>query len=89
MKVNDILVMINCTKKLTYFVCSFCLIHKGKRKNKKKKILFRIRKNKKFTQKKGNLLDLHASLNEWELQKVKSFQRESVFIMILVKLFHR
>ena len=44
---------------------------------------------KKFIWKKWNLFDLRASLNEWELRKVKSIQTESVFFMILVKFFHR
>ena len=35
--------------------------------------------------KKGDLFDLCVSLNEEELQKVKSVQTESVFFMILVK----
>ena len=48
-----------------------------------------MRTKKKFMRKKGNLFDLYASLNEWELQKVKSVHIESVFLMILVKLFHR
>ena len=48
-----------------------------------------MRTKKKFIRKKGNLFDLYVSLNEWELQKVKSVQIESVFLMILVKLFHR
>ena len=64
MKVKYTLVMKNCTKKLTYFVCSFCLIHTKEREKTKTKILIRMRKNKKFTRKKGNLLDLHASMNQ-------------------------
>ena len=52
MKVNDILVMINCSKKLTYFVCSFCLIHKGKRKNKKKRFYFEFARIKNLPKRK-------------------------------------
>ena len=48
-----------------------------------------MRTKKKFVRKKGNLFNLYASLNEWDLQKVKIIQTESVFFMILVKLFHR
>ena len=64
MKVKDNLVMKNCTKKLTHFVSSSCLIHTKEREKTKTKILIRMRKNKKFTRKKGNLLDLHASMNQ-------------------------
>ena len=39
--------------------------------------------------KKGNLFDLYISLNEEELEKVKSVQTESVFLMILVKFINR
>ena len=46
MKVKYTLVMKNCTKKLTYFVCSFCLIHTKEREKTKTKILIRMRKNK-------------------------------------------
>ena len=47
-----------------------------------------MRTKKKFIRKKGKFFDLHASLNESELQKVKSVQTELVFFMILVKFFH-
>ena len=65
--------MKNCTKKLTYFSCSFFLIHtKQTRKIKKH---FRKNKNKRFIfnveEKKGYLFDLYVSLIE-ELQKLKS-----------------
>ena len=76
--------MKNCTQKLTYFVCSFCLIHTKETKNKNK--LFNSNAHEeKFIWKKGNLFDLHTSLNakskKKELQKVKSFQIEWVFFM--------
>ena len=79
----------DCTKKLAYFVCSFCLIHTKEAEKIKINILIRMRTKKKFIRKKGNLFDLHESSNEWEFQKVKSVQIKSVFFMILVKLFHR
>ena len=81
--------MKNCTKKLAYFVCSFCLTHKKETEKIKTNILIRMRTKKKFIRKKGNLVDLYSSLNEWELQNAKSVQAESVFFMMLVKLFHR
>ena len=81
--------MKDCTKKLAYFVCSFCLIHTKEAEKIKINILIRMRTKKKFIRKKGNLFDLHESSNEWEFQKVKSVQIKSVFFMILVKLFHR
>ena len=51
-------------KKLTNFVCSFCLIHTKETKKIKTNILIRMRTKKKFIRKKGNLFDLYASLNE-------------------------
>ena len=57
--------MKNCTKKLTYFVCSFfCLIHTKETEKIKTKILIQMRTKKKFIRKRGNLFDLYASLNE-------------------------
>ena len=88
-KIKDTLVMKNCTKKLTYFVCSFCLIHTKETEKIKTNILIRIRMKKRFIRKKRNLFNIYASLNKWKLQNVKSVQTESVFFMILVKLFHR
>ena len=66
--------MKSSTKKLTYFSCSFFLIH-IKQTRKIKNILEKIKTNMLFPmwkKKKGNLFDLYVSLIE-ELQKVKSF----------------
>ena len=54
-------------------------------KNMKTNILIRICTKKKFVRKKANLFNLYASLNEWELQKVKSVQIESVFFYDISK----
>ena len=50
-------------KKLTYFVCSFCLIHTKETEKIKTNILIRVHTKRKFIRKKGNLSDLYASLN--------------------------
>ena len=79
--------MKNRTKKLTYFICSFCLIHTKETEKIKTNILIWLCTKKKFIRRKGNLFDLYASLNEWELQKVKSVQAESVSLGFFISFF--
>ena len=69
------------------FLFIFSYPHKANTKNKNKH--FNSHVQEKIYSKKGNLFDLHVSLNEEELQKVKSVQTESVFLMILVKFINR
>ena len=61
----------------------FSYPHKANTKDKSKHFNSHVQEN--IYSKKGDLFDLCVSLNEEELQKVKSVQTESVFFMILVK----